>query len=554
METQTIRSEKKARPQRALVLQGGGALGAYEAGAFKALYEFITKQDKSNPLFDIVAGTSIGAINAAILVSYVIENNNNWNGSDEKILGFWKYVASWDVSELPVFMGLNAWWNSWWNGLRLIDKRIASPEAARRYYTAKLAGCYGVPTVFNLDPAVLDTRYFDNLGIPNNMWFRYDPNLLKDSIQKYCRFPIKANVDREDYPRLLTISTDILEGVPVVFDSYLLESDVKVDGNVIYTIDYRDGILPDHIIASASVPINYNYKIVKDKKGNEHYLWDGGLLSNTPLTELLQLHYYYYYEHKVEEKGGPGADNWKNLTSKDWDEISIPDLKEVYMINVNPTTQPSRPIDHDNALSRCLDINLSDKTRIVQSTLESTDEIIDILGSYRNLAISLVKEFGADAQQKIITILKNFISEKAYDKVSDPNERAKLNEIHETILGRILYELNDTKYTKIRDDLKKEIKNHQEHTQKLNIPEKRVLGRKNRSTLSAFIPKHYGIIPMFNMDNASFRVNDMQRIERRYDGNDIAGKMFDFSKGTIMQLIKEGYNDTCIHLEKQVRD
>ena len=78
------------------------------------------------------------------------------------------------------------------------------------------------------------------------------------------------------------------------------------------------------------------------------------------------------------------------------------------------------------------------------------------------MAISLVKEFGADAQQKIITILKNFISEKVYDEISDPNERAKLNEIHETILGRILYELNDTKYTKIRDELKKEIKDHQE--------------------------------------------------------------------------------------------
>src|SRR5215467_14421310 len=82
----TFESEKKR--QRALVLQGGGALGAYEAGAFKALYEFISKEDKDNPLFDIVAGTSIGAINAAILVSHVIENNNNWKGSVEQLLGF----------------------------------------------------------------------------------------------------------------------------------------------------------------------------------------------------------------------------------------------------------------------------------------------------------------------------------------------------------------------------------------------------------------------------------------------------------------------------------
>jgi NTE family protein len=124
----TFDVDGKSRPQRALVLQGGGALGAYEAGAFRALYEFISE----NPLFDIVAGISIGAINAAILVSHVIDNNS-WEGSVEKLLGFWKYIASWDKSELLTFMGFNAWWDNWWNGLRSIDKSIASPEAARRY-------------------------------------------------------------------------------------------------------------------------------------------------------------------------------------------------------------------------------------------------------------------------------------------------------------------------------------------------------------------------------------------------------------------------------------
>ena len=56
--------------QRLLVLQGGGSLGAYEAGAFRAFYEKITQLDKEKgfkdkPFLDIIAGTSIGAINAA---------------------------------------------------------------------------------------------------------------------------------------------------------------------------------------------------------------------------------------------------------------------------------------------------------------------------------------------------------------------------------------------------------------------------------------------------------------------------------------------------------
>jgi NTE family protein len=60
------------KSQRALVFQGGGSLGAYEAGVYQALYEKITKIDKENetkdslrrPVFDIIAGTSIGAINS----------------------------------------------------------------------------------------------------------------------------------------------------------------------------------------------------------------------------------------------------------------------------------------------------------------------------------------------------------------------------------------------------------------------------------------------------------------------------------------------------------
>jgi NTE family protein len=51
--------------QRALVLQGGGSLGAYEAGAYQAIYERITKTDRekgegNKPFLNIVAGTSIG--------------------------------------------------------------------------------------------------------------------------------------------------------------------------------------------------------------------------------------------------------------------------------------------------------------------------------------------------------------------------------------------------------------------------------------------------------------------------------------------------------------
>ncbi|MGA8082470.1 MAG: patatin-like phospholipase family protein, partial [Candidatus Nitrosopolaris sp.] len=58
------------RVQRAMIFQGGAALGAYEAGTYEAIVEKLVKEnegrklkgleDEKRPLFDIVAGTSIG--------------------------------------------------------------------------------------------------------------------------------------------------------------------------------------------------------------------------------------------------------------------------------------------------------------------------------------------------------------------------------------------------------------------------------------------------------------------------------------------------------------
>jgi predicted acylesterase/phospholipase RssA len=53
-------------------------LGAYETGVLKVLYNKLTKEDKENReedrlLFDIVAGTSIGAMNGTVLVSQFLQ-------------------------------------------------------------------------------------------------------------------------------------------------------------------------------------------------------------------------------------------------------------------------------------------------------------------------------------------------------------------------------------------------------------------------------------------------------------------------------------------------
>ena len=55
--------------------------------------------------FDIVAGTSIGAINAAVLVSYVVENQT-YEGSPERLVDFWNYLSKDSMVETNPFLNL----------------------------------------------------------------------------------------------------------------------------------------------------------------------------------------------------------------------------------------------------------------------------------------------------------------------------------------------------------------------------------------------------------------------------------------------------------------
>jgi NTE family protein len=87
-------SDRDNPVHRVLIFQGGGALGAYEAGVFEALYEELyDKFGDKEPLFHTVAGTSIGAVNATILVNYVLKNGS-WRGSDQELSKFWDELSS----------------------------------------------------------------------------------------------------------------------------------------------------------------------------------------------------------------------------------------------------------------------------------------------------------------------------------------------------------------------------------------------------------------------------------------------------------------------------
>src|SRR6266540_1555814 len=323
------------KKDRALVLQGGGSLGAYEAGVYKALYYWLAKKDKeegkeNSSTFNIIAGTSIGAMNAAVLTSYFVENNT-YEGSAERLIEFWRYLSKQSLADT------NPWFKFWWNGLHSMNKAFATGEAARRYYSAREFSLMGVPHVFSPLIPMLDSKFLDLYG---NTWFRFSNEPLKRSLEKFAKFPIATSFE-DSQPRLILVAVDVADGLPVTFDSYPKADGsrkteygryISQNGNEIgfeRIIKYDKGITSDHVMASGSYPVNFDYASLevesydpphvdksrqKDQAGIEisqtdnvntyhnyykkkkRYFWDGGLMSNTPLSQLVLMHRNYWYQ------------------------------------------------------------------------------------------------------------------------------------------------------------------------------------------------------------------------------------------------------------------
>jgi len=366
-------------PQRALVLQGGGALGAYEAGVFKAVYDKLYEPGKA--LFDIVAGTSSGAINAAILVSHVIKNDNSWEKADQALLKFWDTLSS----PTP----LSGHYGGFWSG-----------EAGRRYYSVKEFFSRGLEKVHSAPDTILDYKFHDYLpyfyfspNVTANSRYRYSNRPLRESIKNF--FPIAtregeplAIATREGEPRLLTVAVDVVEGATVTFDSYLYEGNkclicekdigkdklvehvnrkhgasirkdvrwsVYGDKENRHAIFYEDGIDVKHVIASTSIPIFYDYEEI-----DGHKFWDAGILSNTPLRELIQAHRDYWYKDKGQK---------------------VPPDLQVHIVNIWPVKESGMtpPSDNDGLRDRRNDLMFHDKTGYDRKVAETVTDYIDYI-------------------------------------------------------------------------------------------------------------------------------------------------------------------------------
>jgi len=334
--------------QRALVLQGGGALGAYESGVLSVLCKELAHEYREGPLFDIVAATSVGAMNAAVLVSNVVNRKKTWEEAAKELENFWTDEGR-GLSSTPGFSNL------WWEQVRMQKKFSASPEAARRYYSVKEYLKYGTPNVFLPLPPEPDSKFADQ----DNTWVAHDISPLQNTIERYSKDENNkeklsiATSWRNREPRLLVISVDVAEGKTVAFDSY--HTKAEDPENSLYE---GDGITIDHVMASGTIPIFYKFREIPTKGGRK--FCDGGILSNTPFRELLQAH----------------RDYWKRRVGDD--KVEIPDL-DVYIVNVHPSKQDKVPTDLDGVKDRINDITFMDRNSHYDET------VADLVRDYTDL-------------------------------------------------------------------------------------------------------------------------------------------------------------------------
>ena len=226
-------NQHRSKVQTVLAMQAGGSLGAYECGVCKSLARHGIK-------FDIIAGTSIGAVNATILAAGY-DQENGISESVKTLEDFWLDMAE---NITPSYL----------------------PYKQRAYMASAYTLAYGNARSFT-------PIWFIQGGLPYyyllSSPYLYSTVQLKETLNKYIDFrklkcTIKNTLD-DNTPRLILTCTDIQTAEPVVFDS----------NNTSITVE--------HVAACTA----YAVYGISWGKIDGRYLWDGSLSFSTPLRAVV---------------------------------------------------------------------------------------------------------------------------------------------------------------------------------------------------------------------------------------------------------------------------
>ncbi|MGC2307205.1 MAG: patatin-like phospholipase family protein [Nitrososphaeraceae archaeon] len=255
--------------ENVLILQGGGSLGAFGCGVYKALM-------KNNIKIDIAAGTSIGGLNAAIIAG------SKEDRPERELEQYWLELAEGSTN-------LNSPFIDWLSGYPLSSPIPTPPPSAlysvtpaqiptsthlstthisqlRSIMSFYNSAIYGNNKVFvprwRPEFAFTDPQYFT----PAKWTYLYDHSPLVKTAEKYIDYN-KLQPRGKPNSRLIITAVNVLTSEPLIFDST------------------NQQITSKHILAATGYP-SYYFRWVEVEKGV--YAWDGSLLSNTPLREVIE--------------------------------------------------------------------------------------------------------------------------------------------------------------------------------------------------------------------------------------------------------------------------
>jgi NTE family protein len=381
--------------ENVIILQGGGSLGAFGCGVLKGLLN-------NGIHFDIVCGTSIGAINGAVCVG----NNAKDIDPVERLENFWMEIAESSIKILPdvFYLDFDTENMQHRDSLGMFGLYSSMFPSIKKINSAPLnAGIFGVPKMFyprwnplwwiekrsagdnNNKKNKKVTNHFNieddnkNNGNnksnnnkikdqpsqsgtnfdPSNWTYIYDHTPLRFMLEKYIDYEnltpvrkewknnsqidhnkgnhkyINSNCKDKKISRLIVTAVNVMTSEPLVFDSF------KMD------------IKSEHLLACCGYPL-YGFPWIEIDKGV--FGWDGSLLNNTPLREVIQ--------------ASPKND------------------KNVFIVENYPRKIGNLPTNMAEVLDRARDIIFSDKTKhtirlskIITRQIQLIEELYEVFES-----------------------------------------------------------------------------------------------------------------------------------------------------------------------------
>ena len=222
----------------ALMLQGGGALGAYQCGVYEGLH-------RAGIVPNWFAGISIGAINASILAGNAPEHRI------DRLRAFWERIS---IPAIP----FGHQWFEWQEALRQklpLENSTLALANAQGAFAALLFGQSGFFTPRFPPPYV-------GVGHVESAASFYDTAVLKSTLEEFVDFD-RINAGEV---RFSVGAVNVRSGNFIYFDNF---------GK------HKRAIRAEHVMASGALPPAF----AAIEIDGEHY-WDGGIVSNTPLDHI----------------------------------------------------------------------------------------------------------------------------------------------------------------------------------------------------------------------------------------------------------------------------